>query len=138
MKRVSLCAAVLAAAVAAGCSGSEPASSPTGPTASTSSGGTAPPPQASCTMPNAPANLKVDSVNGTTVSLSWSAVSGATEYIVLIGSTSGNSNELSTNTSQTNYTYGGVKPGVHYARVQAKNSCGQSGSSNQVDYTVAG
>jgi hypothetical protein len=130
-------AAVLAAAVAAGCSGSESATSPTGPTTSTNSGGTAPP-QASCTMPNAPANLKVDSVNGTTVSLSWSAVSGATEYIVLVGSTSGSSNELSTNTSQTNYTYGGVKTGVHYARVQAKNACGQSGSSNQVDYTITG
>jgi hypothetical protein len=89
-------------------------------------------------MPNAPANLKVDAVVGTTVSLSWSAVSGATEYVVLVGSTSGNSNELSTNTSQTSYSYGGVKPGVHYARVQAKNACGQSGSSNQVEYTIAG
>jgi chitodextrinase len=89
-------------------------------------------------MPSAPASLRVDAVVGTTVSLSWSAVSGATEYLVLVGSTSGNSNELFTNTSQTTYTYGGVKPGVHYARVQAKNACGTSGSSNQVDYTVAG
>ena len=73
------------------------------------------------------------------MSLAWSAVSGATEYLVLVGSTSGNSDELSTNTSQTSPTaYGGVKPGVHYARVQAKNACGTSGSSNQVDFTVAG
>ena len=135
MTRVSLCIAALAAAVAAGCSGSEGAPSPTAPTTSTSSGGTAPP-QASCTMPTAPANLKVDSVQGTTVSLSWSAASGATEYLVLVGSTSGNSDELFTNTSQTTYTYGGVKPGRHYARVQAKNACGTSGSSNQVDYTI--
>jgi hypothetical protein len=137
MTRVSLCVAALAAAVAAGCSGSEGAATPTSPSTSSSTGGTAPP-QASCTMPSAPANLRVDSVVGTTVSLSWSAVSGATEYLVLVGSTSGNSNELSTNTSQSTYSYGGVKPGTHYARVQSKNACGTSGSSNQVEYTISG
>jgi hypothetical protein len=137
MTRVSMCIAALAAAVAAGCSGSEGAATPTAPSSSTSSGGTASP-QASCTMPTAPANLHVDSVQGTTVSLSWSAVSGATEYLVLVGSTSGSSDELFTNTSQTNYTYGGVKQGHHYARVQAKNACGTSGSSNSVDYTISG
>ena len=137
MTRVTLCVAALAAMVAAGCSGSEGGATPTAPSASTNSGGTAPP-QASCTVPSAPANLRVDSVQGSTVSLSWSAVSGATQYLVLVGSTSGNSDELFTNTSQTTYTYGGVKQGHHYARVQAKNSCGTSGSSNSVDYTVAG
>jgi hypothetical protein len=137
MIRVSLGVVALAAAVAAGCSGSEGTASPTGPSASTSSGSSAPP-QASCTMPNAPANLRVDAVQGTTVSLSWSAVSGASEYLVLVGSTPGSSNELSTNTSQANYTYGGVKPGTHYARIQAKNACGTSGSSNQVEYSIAG
>jgi chitodextrinase len=89
-------------------------------------------------MPAAPANLHVDSVQGSAVSLSWSAVSGATEYLVLVGSTTGNSDELFTNTSQTTYSYGGVKSGRHYARVQAKNACGTSGSSNTVDYSVSG
>ena len=135
MTRVTLCVAALAAMVAAGCSGSEGGATPTSPSASTSSGGTAPP-QASCTMPAAPANLHVDSLQGSTVSLSWSAVSGATEYLVLVGSTSGSSDELFTNTSQAAYTTGGVKVGHHYARVQAKNACGTSGSSNQVDFTV--
>ena len=137
MTRVSLCVAALAAAVAAGCSGSEGAATPTAPSASTSSGGTAPP-QANCTIPDTPANLHVDSVLGSTVSLSWSAVGGATEYLVLVGSTSGNSDELFTNTSQASYTTGGIKVGHHYARVQAKNACGTSGSSNQVDFTVTG
>ena len=135
MTRVTLCVAALAAAVAAGCSSSEGGAAPTAPSAATSSGGTAPP-QANCTMPAAPANLHVDSVQGSTVSLSWSAVSGATEYLVLVGSTSGSSDELFTNTSQAAYTTGGVKVGHHYARVQAKNACGTSGSSNQVDFTV--
>ena len=115
MARVSLWIAVLAAAVAAGCSGGDGGATPTSPSASTSSGAT--PPQANCTMPSAPANLHVDSVQGSTVSLSWSAVSGATEYLVLVGSTSGNSDELFTNTSQTSYTTGGIKVGHHYARV---------------------
>ena len=137
MTRVTLCVAAIAAAVAAGCSGSEGGATPTAPSASTSSGGTVAP-QASCTMPAAPANLHVDSVQGSTVSLSWSAVSGATQYLVLVGSTSGSSDELSTNTSQAAYTTGGVKVGHHYARVQAKNACGTSGSSNQVDFTVSG
>ena len=137
MTRVSLCVAALAAIVAAGCSGSENGATPTAPSASTSSGGTAPP-QASCTMPAAPANLRVDSLQGSTVSFSWSAVSGATQYLVLVGSTSGNSDELFTNTSQTTYATGGMKVGHHYARVQAKNACGTSGSSNQVDFSVTG
>lgn len=135
MRRVSVCVAALAAVVTAGCSGGEGGASPTAPSGSTNSS-TSPTPQASCTMPSAPANLKVDSLQGSTVSLSWSGVSGATEYLVLVGSTSGNSDELFTNTSQTNYVYGGVKPGRHYARVQAKNACGTSGSSNQVEYSL--
>ena len=137
MTRVTLCVAALAAMVAAGCSGSEGGATPTAPSASTNSGGTAPP-QASCTVPSAPANLRVDSVQGSTVSFSWSAVGGATQYLVLVGSTSGNSDELFTNTSQTSYTTGGIKVGHHYARVQAKNACGTSGSSNQVDFSVTG
>ena len=137
MRRVSLCIAALAAVVAAGCSGSEGGATPTAPSASTSSGGTAPP-QASCTMPAAPINLKVDYVQGSTVGFSWSAVSGATQYLVLIGTTSGNSEDVFTNTSQTTYATGGIKVGHHYARVQSKNSCGTSGSSNEVDFTVTG
>lgn len=137
MTRVTLCAAAIAAAVAAGCSGSEGGGAPTGPSTSTSSGGTAPP-QGSCTMPAAPTGLKVDSVQGSTVSFSWSAVNGATQYLVLIGTTSGNSEDLFTNTSQTTYATGGIKVGHHYARVQAKNACGTSGSSNEVDFTVSG
>lgn len=89
-------------------------------------------------MPAAPTSLKVDYVQGSTVSLSWAAVNGATQYIVLIGSTSGNSEDLFTNTSQTTYATGGIKVGHHYARVQAKNACGTSGSSNEVDFNVAG
>jgi hypothetical protein len=137
MTRASVWLVALTAAVAVGCSGSEGAS-PTSPGGSTSTGSSPQSPQSSCTIPPAPTGLRVTSIAGTTVSLAWSASSGATEYLVLVGSTSGNSEELSTNTTQTAYSYGGAKVGVHYARVQAKNSCGTSGSSNQVDFVVAG
>jgi hypothetical protein len=138
MTRASVCFAVLAAVVVTACGG-EGGSTPTSPSGSASSGGGGgSTPQANCTVPSAPGNLQVTSVVGTNVSLGWSGVSGATEYLVLVGSTSGNSDELFTNTTQTAYSYGGVKPGKHYARVQSKNACGTSGSSNQVEYTVAG
>jgi ABC-type glycerol-3-phosphate transport system substrate-binding protein len=136
MIRGSLCTAALAAAIAAaGCSGSNGAATPTSPSVSTSGGGSTSP-QPSCTAPAPPTNLQLAFVQGTTVSFTWSGVGGATEYLVLIGVTSGNSEELFTNTTQTNYTYGGARPGKHYARVQSKNACGTSGSSNQVEFTI--
>jgi fibronectin type 3 domain-containing protein len=134
MIRANVFMAAFAALVVTACS-NDGGSTPTSPSGGSSGGGTA---QANCTIPNAPGNLQVTSVIGTTVSLSWSGVNGATEYVVLVGSTSGNSDELSTNTTQTSYTYGGARTGKHYARVQSKNACGTSGSSNQVEFTVAG
>jgi hypothetical protein len=68
-----------------------------------------------------PTNLVVSAVQGSVVTLQWSAVSGASEYTVLVGSTSGSSDQLSTNTSNTTYTWT-AKPGRQFARVQAK--CG--------------
>ena len=75
-------------------------------------------------------------MSDTRVTLTWSASSGAAEYIVLIGTTPSSSNELSTNTTNTTYQWNGAPVGQHYARIQAKNSCGTSGSSNEVAFTV--
>jgi Fibronectin type III domain len=136
MKRAGLFFIAIAAAatIACGSSDNEP-SSPTGP--SSSSPGSNPGPQPSCTAPSTPGNLAVASIAGTAVTLTWSGANGATEYLVLVGTTPSSSNTLSTNTSQTNYTWT-VSPGTHYARIQAKNACGTSGSSNEVIFTVAG
>ena len=87
-----------------------------------------------CT-PAAPANLVV-TMSDTRVTLTWSAVSGATEYVVLVGTSPSSSNEILTNTTNTTYQWNGAKIGQHYARIQAKNSCGTSGSSNEVAFTV--
>ena len=137
MRRVGLCIAAMAAVIVVACGEGDAVQSPTGPSASapSASAPSAPSaPQGGCIA--APANLVVVSVVGSTVSLSWSPVSGATEYLVLVGSSPSSSNILSTNTSNANYAWGGVPPGHHYARVQAKASCGTSSSSNEVDFSV--
>lgn len=137
MKRVGLCFVALAAAMTMACGGSDNGgASPTSPSPSGSSGGNTQP-QGSCTMPGAPGGLAVQSIVGTSVTLTWSGVSGATQYVILVGTTPSSSNDLSTNTTQTNYTWT-VSPGTHYARVQAKNACGTSGSSNEVSFFVPG
>jgi hypothetical protein len=64
-------------------------------------------------------------------------VSGASEYAVLVGSTPSSSDLLSTNTTNSNYTWT-AKPGRQFARVQAKCGGSWGGSSNEVDFTVAG
>lgn len=137
MKRVGMFFVALAAAMTVACGSSDNGGgSPTSPSSSGSSGGSSQP-QGSCSMPSAPGNLAVQSIVGTSVTLSWSGVSGATEYLILVGTSPSSSNEVSTNTTQTNYTWT-VSPGTHYARVQAKNACGTSGSSNEVSFSVAG
>jgi len=82
-----------------------------------------------------PTNLHVASMQGTVVTLAWNAVSGATEYVVLVGSTPGSSDQLSTNTTNTSYTWT-AKNGRQYARVQSKCNGQFGSSSNEVDYTV--
>ena len=133
MKRSGVLSIVLAAAVTGACGGSETASpSPTGPSSTTTtSSQPQPAPQQACV----PANLRVGSIQGSVVMLAWNGVSGATEYVVLVGSTPGSSDQLSTNTTNTSYTWT-AKGGRQYARVQAKCNGQFGGSSNEVEYTV--
>jgi hypothetical protein len=137
MNRFGVLSIVLAAAVTGACGGAdEVSSSPTAPssTSTTSSQPQPTPPQtASCT----PQNLTVVSIQGTVVTLQWSAVNGATEYLVLVGSAPSSSDLLSTNTTNNNYTWT-AKDGRQYARVQAKCNGQFGGSSNEVEYTVGG
>jgi hypothetical protein len=134
MNRAGVLSIVLVAAVTGACGGSESASpAPTAPS-STPPTTTSPPPtpsQQACV----PTNLHVASKQGTVVTLEWNAVSGATEYVVLVGSTPGSSDQLSTNTTNTNYTWT-AKEGRQYARVQSKCNGQFGGSSNEVEYTV--
>ena len=132
MNRAGILSIVLAAAVTGACGGAEGvSSSPTGPSSTTTTPSSQP--QGSCV----PANLTVASIAGTVVTLQWSAVNGATEYTVLVGSTPSSSDQLSTNTTNANYTWT-ARPGRQYARVQAKCGGAWGASSNEVEFTVAG
>ncbi len=78
MTRAALVLVVLVSLAAGACGeGAAVGESPTGPTgtpaAQTPAGG-------GCTMPGAPSNLNVSVVGTTTVQMTWSAGSGATEY----------------------------------------------------------
>ena len=126
MKRLDVAAVMIVAALTVACGGENGGEidSPTSPSQN-------------CSVPGAPGNLAA-SVNGTRVMLTWSAVSGAADYVIAVGSTSGALNLLRTNTTQTNYSWTGAPVGMHYARVEARNACGTSRASNEVAYTVTG
>ena len=132
MNRFGVLSIVLAAAVTGACGGADGASSsPTGPSSTTTTS-SQPQAPASCV----PANLTA-SVASTVVTLQWSAVNGAAEYTVLVGSTPSSSDQLSTNTTNSNYIWT-ARPGRQYARVQAKCGVAWGGSSNEVEFTVGG
>lgn len=132
MNRVGVLSIVLAAAVTGACGGAESSSSsPTGPS-STPVASQPQPSQGSCV----PTNLRVGT-QGTVVTLQWNAVSGATEYLVLVGSAPSSSDRLSTNTTNTSYTWT-ASVGRQYARVQAKCGGSWGSSSNEVEFTIAG
>jgi hypothetical protein len=134
MHRTTFGALALVSAILVGaCGGASGPSAATSPTAPSSVVQTVQ--TGTCSPPNAPANLVVTAID-TRVTLTWSAVSGITEYIVLIGSAASNSNELFTNTTNTTYQWNSAGLGQHYARIQAKNTCGTSGSSNEVAFRV--
>ena len=62
-------------------------------------------------------------------------MSGASEYLVLVGSTPGSSDQLFTNTGNPYYAWT-ARQGPQYARVQAKCNGQYGASSNEVAYTV--
>ncbi len=90
-----------------------------------------------CTTPAAPTNLSAN-VSGSTVTFSWSNVSGATDYTVEAGSSPGGSGALSISTSQTTYTWNGAAAGTYYARVKARNACATSTPSSEATVSVSG
>jgi len=130
MRAVKMWIAVAATACVAGC-------------ANGSSGLTSPSPLAvatpsvpsSCAVPGAPDNLSAD-VSGTTVSLSWSTVGDASDYVVLVGWTPTSSETVFTNASGPHHAIDDLPRGTHFARVHAHNWCGTSASSEPITFTV--
>ena len=94
-----------------------------------------PPVPSSCAVPGVPDNLSVE-VIGASVSLSWSAVSDATDYVVLVGATPDSSETVLTNTSEAHRWIENIPMGTHFARVHAHNWCGTSEASQAVAFSV--
>ena len=89
----------------------------------------------SVTVPSAPASLTATPGN-TQVSLSWSAVTGATSYNVYDSTSSSGSYTKVASSTNTNSTVTGLTNGTaYYFVVTAVNNSGESGYSNQASAT---
>jgi hypothetical protein len=86
-------------------------------------------------VPGAPEDLSAD-VTGTTVSLSWSTVGDASDYVVLVGWSPTSSETVFTNASEAHHSIDDLPRGTHFARVHAHNWCGTSASSEPITFTV--
>jgi hypothetical protein len=138
MNRARLSSVVVAAVLAVACgSGDSANSSPTAPTPSAPPV-TTPPPSPSPAPSCAPAQvtgLAVSLIGDSTRVFTWNASTGATQYDIQIGTASGKGDIIFTNTSNTTYTWSGVGTSYavqYYARVHARNSCGQAAPSNEI------
>lgn len=76
------------------------------------------------------------SVAGTTVTISWSAVSRATSYRLDVGTTSGASNVLSAELTGTSRDLQGVTAGTYFMRVTAQNECGPGITSGEGTFSI--
>jgi hypothetical protein len=78
-------------------------------------------------------------VSGSTVTLGWSAPSGApTSYVIEAGSRSGAADLVVTDSGGTGTVMvaTGVGGGVYFVRVRARNPCGTSSASNEAVIVV--
>lgn len=85
-----------------------------------------------CAAPSAPAGLSASLINGTGIA-NWTAVPGATGYIVRAGLTPGGSELFDGNVGNTTLVTATGLPGGFraYVRVHAVNACGSSGPSTE-------
>ena len=90
-----------------------------------------------CIAPLAPTNLAAF-VSGSSVTLTWSASTGATTYLIDVGSFPGQSDILTTDLGSPATTLTATNVGVrtYFVRLRAANSCGTSGPSNEMTVVV--
>jgi hypothetical protein len=92
-----------------------------------------------CVAPGPPAGLTVIANSGGTVSLGWTAGSGAASYVIEAGSAPSLSNLTTADIgAATAFTANAVGPGTYYVRVRARSACGTSAPSNEIALVVGG
>ena len=90
----------------------------------------------SCTVPGVP-GAPAASVNGSSVTLSWTPGSGATSHVFEAGSVPEQADLLSTVVSTT--TLGAeAPPGLYHVRTRGRNACGTSAASPDTIVAVGG
>ena len=129
MRGLKMWTAAAAMAVVSGCANGGNLTSPS-PLAVA-----APTVPSTCALPGAPADLTAD-VSGSTVTLSWSQVGDAADYVVLVGRTPATSDTVLTNTAGTSHAIGPVAAGTHFARIHAHNWCGTGDSSEVISFRI--
>jgi hypothetical protein len=89
--------------------------------------------------PTSPSNLRVNSIGGGAVTLSWTAAAGApTTYIIEAGSSAGASDLANSDLGSvaTSFTAVGVGRGTYYVRMRGQNACGRGLPSNEIAVVV--
>ena len=88
-------------------------------------------------VPSAPVGL-VATVVGHDVTLTWTATSPASSYVIEAGAAPGGRElaTLATGNSATTFHAGGVGAGTYYVRVRAATAAGASGPSNEIAVVV--
>lgn len=92
--------------------------------------------EAPCSPPAAPGSLSATAVSSSQINLSWSGVSGATEYHVYRSTTSGGPYTQVGTATGTSFSSTGLAPSTtYYYVVRSFNGC-ESGNSNQAQATT--
>jgi uncharacterized protein (TIGR02145 family)/uncharacterized repeat protein (TIGR02543 family) len=88
-------------------------------------------------MPNAPSGVSASAVSSSSIAVSWSAVSGATEYYVYRSASASGSYSLVEKTSSTSVTNTGLSSGTtYYYKVSSYNNGGESSQSSYASATT--
>ena len=87
-----------------------------------------------CPVPAAP--VLTGSKAGNVISVSWSAIGGATSYTLRAGSAAGASNYFNASLGLSTAVSAPVGNATYFIRVHADSACGQSVASNEVAITI--
>lgn len=89
-----------------------------------------------CAPPGTPSSPTA-SVFGSTATVSWTGVAGATQYRFEVGTASGANNMTAQTVNGTSHQLSGLASGTYFMRVRAINSCGSGAPSGEGMFSIA-